>query len=142
MGHLYPRNWPTADELNLEIEVYKPEEWERDDLEDVDRDLVLEKLVALSTYAPATVTLVRSESSKLLIAVDGAKFFAGLDEDFQVYELRETDVTSPDAEVEISVGGQVTGMPREKVLDIDSVTRVVAWFFGDEAEDMRGLSWV
>jgi hypothetical protein len=128
--------------MNLELEVYKPDEWERDELEDVDRQLVLEKLVALSESSPATLTLVRSESSKLLIAVDGARFFAALDEDFQVYELRQTDVSSPDEEVGIFVGGQVTGLPREKILDLANVQRIVAWYFGDESEDMRGLSWV
>jgi hypothetical protein len=128
--------------VNLDIEVYKPGRWEGDQIEDVSRDMVVDKLVALSAYAPATVTLVRSESSQLLIAVDGPKFFIGLDEDFVQYEFRQTEVPLPHTEVEISVGGHITVMPREKVLDIDNVKRVVAWFFGDEAEDMRGLSWV
>jgi hypothetical protein len=128
--------------VKLDIEVYEPGGWKRDQVEDVSRDTVVDKLVALSAYAPATVTLVRSESSQLLIAVDGPKFFIGLDEDFVQYEFRQTDAPLSGTEVEISIGAHLTGLPREKVLDIDNVKRVVAWFFGDEAEDMRGLSWV
>jgi hypothetical protein len=127
--------------VNIEIEIDKPGQWERDDLEDVSQEVALANLEALAANAPSTMVFIRNERLKLLIAVDGAKFFAGLDDFERVYSLERTDVESPDAEVEIMVGGQVAGLPRRQIVDVDVIRRVVAWFYDDGADDLAGLRW-
>jgi hypothetical protein len=126
--------------VDVEIEIYRPGD-EDVYLEDVGVDVVLDRLTALSAYAPSTVTLVRNDESKLHIGVDGSKFFVGRYENYRCDELEQTDVTSPGTEIEISLGGQVTGLPPGRVLDMDSVKRATAWWFEDNAGDLPGFTW-